>query len=224
MSMRRWTAVLGATIALGALAGCGGGGSGGGVASLGGDSAQQASADGSGKVSRRERDAAFRKFTQCMRDHGVEMQDPEIGDDGSFTISAPADIQAGTGPADSGFADANEACQKHLEGVINGGDREAPSAEEIEKMQRQALKFARCMREAGFDFPDPQFQSGPGGGGMVMIGGPGSSIDPGDPAVQAAMEKCQEAAGMPKPGQGGPATRVGGDDGGAGLSVSGGGK
>jgi hypothetical protein len=229
MRIRTVTAALTAIVALGALAGCGGGGSNG-VASLGGgDSSQQSSSNGkssggSTKVSQRERDAAFRKFTQCMRDHGVEMQDPEIGDDGSFTISAQADTQAGTGPADPDFQAANEACQKYLDGVINGGDRQAPSAEEIEKIQRQALKFARCMRDAGFDLPDPQFQSGSGGGGMVMIGGPDSSIDPTDPAVQAAMTKCQKAAGMPKPGQGGPATRIGSDGGGAGFSVGGGGR
>ena len=225
--MRVWmvAGALGATLTLAALAGCGGSGKNG-VASLGGgDSSQQSSGDGgSTKVSQRERDAAFRKFTQCMRDHGVEMQDPEIGDDGSFTISAQADTESGTGPADPDFQAANEACQKYLDGVINGGDRQAPSAEEIEKIQRQALKFARCMRDAGFDFPDPQFQSGSGGGGMVMIGGPDSSIDPTDPAVQAAMTKCQKDAGMPKPGKGGPVTRTGGGGGGAGFSVGGGGK
>ena len=221
MRFRTVTAALGATLALGTLAGCGGGGSGSGVASLGGDSAQQASDNGSTKLSRRERDAAFRKFTQCMRDHGVEMQDPEIGDDGSFTISAPADIQAGTGPADSDFAEANEACQKFLDGVINGGDREAPSAEEIAKIQESALKFARCMRAEGYDFPDPQFDTGSGGGGMVMIGGPGASIDPNDPGVQAAIEKCQKAAGMPKPSQSRGGEVVNGS-GGGGLTVRGG--
>jgi hypothetical protein len=225
MKMRMAAGALGAVLTIGALAGCGGGGNNG-VASLGGgDSSQEASSGGgSTKVSQRERDAAFRKFTECMRDHGVEMQDPEVGDDGSFTISAQADTQAGTGPADPDFQAANEACQKYLDGVINGGDREAPSAAEIEKIQRQALKFARCMRAAGFDFPDPQFQSGSGGGGMVMIGGPGESIDPTDPAVQAAMTKCQKAAGMPKPGKGGPTTVNGGGGGGAGFSVGGGGK
>ena len=221
MRIRTVTAMLGATLALGALAGCGGGGSANGVASLGGESAQQASDGGSTKLSPRERDAAFRKFTQCMRDHGVEMQDPQIGDDGSFTITAQADAAAGTGPADSGFGEANKECNKYLDGVINGGDEDGPSAEEIEKIQRSALKFARCMREAGFDFPDPQFDSGPGGGGMVMIGGPGeSSINPSDPTVQAAMERCQKAAGMPKPSQSKGGEVVGG---GGGLTVSGGG-
>ena len=222
MRMRMVAGALGAALTIGTLAGCGGGGGGNGVASLGGDSSQQTSGDGSStKVSQRERAAAFRKFTQCMRDHGVDMQDAQIGDDGSFTISAQADTEAGTGPADPDFAAANDACQKYLDGVINGGDREAPSAGEIEKIQRQALKFARCMREAGFDFPDPQFESGSGGGGMVMIGGPGESIDPTDPAVQAAMQRCQKEAGMAKPGKGGPQT-VTGDGGGAGFSVGGG--
>ena len=221
MRIRMVAAALGATMALSAFAGCGGGGDGSGVASLGGDSAQQASGGESTTLSRRERDAAFRKFTQCMREHGVDMADPEIGDDGSFTITATGDAAAGTGPADPGFATADEECRKHLDGVINGGDREAPSAEEIAKIQRQALKFAECMRAEGLDFPDPQFDTGPGGGGMVMIGGPGESIDPSDPTVQAAMEKCQKAAGMPKPGS------VRGDvvtgDGGGGLTVRGGG-
>jgi hypothetical protein len=215
--------VLGAVVALGALAGCGGGGSANGVASLGGKQAQ-ASADGSSKLSPRERDAAFRKFTQCMRDHGVEMQDPQIGDDGSFTISAQADAQGGTGPADPDFAAANKDCNKYLDGVINGGDTDGPSAAEIEKIQRQALKFARCMRDAGFDFPDPQFDSGGGGGGMVMIGGPGDSINPSDPATQAAMEKCQKAAGMPKPSQtkGGDVVNGSGGGSGPGFTVRGG--
>jgi hypothetical protein len=225
MRLRTLTAALGVTVALGTLAGCGGAGGGNGVASLGGDSSQHSSdGGGSTKVSQRERDAAFRKFTQCMRDHGVDMADPEVDDDGSFTITAQADAEGGTGPADPDFKAANEACQKYLEGVINGGDRQAPSAAEIEKIQRSALKFAGCMRAEGFDFPDPQFESGSGGGGMVMIGGPDASIDPTDPAVQAAMQKCQKAAGMPKPGaKGGPQT-VSGDGGGAGFSVKGGGK
>ena len=80
------------------------------------------------------------------------------------------------------------------------------------------------MREAGFDFPDPQFDSGPGGGGMVMAGGPlDSSINPSDPSVRAAMEQCQKAAGMPKPSQTKGGEVVGGT-GGGGFAVTGGGR
>jgi hypothetical protein len=219
--IRTVVAALGATIALGALAGCGGGGGGNGVASLGGQSAQEAGSDGSNKVSDRERDAAFRKFTQCMREHGVDMPDPEVADDGSFTMQAPVVAESSDGSVQppAGFREANEACQKYLEGVVNGGDEDGPSAEEIEKIQRQALKFARCMRAEGIDFPDPEFGSGGGGGGMVMIGGPGEGIDPTDPTVSAAMEKCSKDVGMPKPRKG----DVVSGDGGAGLTVRGGG-
>jgi len=82
------------------------------------------------------------------------------------------------------------------------------------------------MRDAGFDFPDPQFDSGPGGGGMVMVGGPNDSINPSDPATQAAMERCQKAAGMPKPSQtkGGDVVNGSGGGGGPSFSVRGGSK
>ena len=52
-----------------------------------------------------------------------------------------------------------------------------------------ASKAARCMRSHGVpNFPDPQFQTGPGGGLGVRIGGPG--INPRSPAFQAAQKAC----------------------------------
>jgi hypothetical protein len=47
-----------------------------------------------------------------------------------------------------------------------------------------ALKFARCMRGEGIDFPDPRKQTN----GLVRVGGPGQN--PNDPRTRAAAEKC----------------------------------
>jgi hypothetical protein len=78
---------------------------------------------------------------------------------------------------------AQEACQKILESV-RGPE---PSAEEQQKFKELALKFARCMREQGIDFPDPQFQSG--GGVTQRVGG---GTGPNDPRFRDAEEKCSK--------------------------------
>jgi hypothetical protein len=63
-----------------------------------------------------------------------------------------------------------------------------------------AVKFSRCMRDHGVDFPDPQRE----GNGGIRIGGPGKGkglgINPSDPKFQAAQKTCQkylEAGGGP---------------------------
>ena len=66
-----------------------------------------------------------------------------------------------------------------------------------------ALAFARCMREHGFDMPDPQFETG----GMVMIGGPGEEgegpkFDPQSEEFQAAEDACGDLLGEMRPGSG----------------------
>jgi hypothetical protein len=69
-----------------------------------------------------------------------------------------------------------------------------------EEAQDGALKFARCMRGEGLDFPDPQI----GPNGTIRIGPrPGASgkggsntarpnFRPDDPKFRAAMEKCRK--------------------------------
>jgi hypothetical protein len=50
---------------------------------------------------------------------------------------------------------AHEACKQYLP---NGGDFKPPSPEEQDKMRQQA----KCMRDKGYNWPDPKFE----GGGM----------------------------------------------------------
>lgn len=91
------------------------------------------------------------KFAQCMRDNGIEMPDPKQDDNGGVMIEAsPGD----GGPIDEDkMKTAHEACKKHLP---NGGEFKPPSPEEQDKMRQQA----KCMRDKGYNWPDPKFEGG----------------------------------------------------------------
>jgi hypothetical protein len=191
------------------LSACGGGG-GNDVATLGGEAASASEGgdggSGDGELTEAERQDAFRKFAQCMREHGIDMPDPqfESGPDGGGGVIIQGEAAAGSAERDPGkFEEADKACQKHLEGVIDERGRELDPEEE-ERMKQRALDFAKCMREHGIDMPDPQFEEG---GRVTQQLGPGG-IDPNDPKFQEAQEACAEESGLPGPGakrfEGGP--------------------
>jgi hypothetical protein len=81
---------------------------------------------------------------------------------------------------------AREVCDDELQGVVIGfRDRDRTSEQDV------FLEYAICMRENGFDMPDPDFSNtGPGseGGGR----GPFGVVDREDPAFASAMEVCGE--------------------------------
>ena len=126
------------------------------------------------------------KFVQCMRDHGVDMADPEFSADGGMSI------QLGGGPGEmEKIQAAQEACREF---APFGGDGDGPRMDP--EMQENLRKFAQCMRDNGVpDFPDPD--------------GPGLMIDEkigSDPDFPPAQEKCQAEflPNMPGPRTGGP--------------------
>ena len=141
---------------------------------------------------------AFLAFAECMREHGIDMPDPQVSDDGGGKFSVGF---SGGGPGDGDnekFQEANEACRPLLENAIGEGGRPEISPEDEEAM----LEFAQCMREHGIDMPDP------GETGMVFqFGGPeGESFD--RDAFEAAQEACQDL--LPgRLGEDGPGFRVG---------------
>jgi hypothetical protein len=132
-------------------------------------------------ASTEEREAEAREaaleFAQCMRENGVDMPDPEVGEGGRLTFRS----QAPGMDSGAAFERAQEACQKHLQSIRP----EEPSAEEQSEFRERALNHARCMREHGIDVPDPTFRDG---GGVLMQMPEG--IDPNDPAFQEAEEAC----------------------------------
>ncbi|MEU5030310.1 hypothetical protein [Streptomyces milbemycinicus] len=112
------------------------------------------------------------KFAQCMREHGIDMEDPEPGQ--GIRLSIPPGTPKGT------VEKAQEACRKY-DPVQNGGGRK-PDA----KAQENMRKYAKCMREEGVEnFPDPQTE-----GGLRVEG---SIMD--DPDFSTAEKACNKFIG-----------------------------
>jgi len=212
------TRALLALLVAGTLAACGGGGGGGDdqVATLGdeSDAADDETADdGDGEMTDAEREDAMLEFTECMRDQGIDMPDPQFdGNGGGGVVIARGgpDGEGGDRPSKAegeAFEAANAECEEILEDTF--GDRPQLSPEEQAKRQDEMLAFTECMREHGIDMPDPQFDED--GGFSVSAGGPNdeggaTGPDPSDPDFEEAQEACQDELGF-EGGNGGPVMR-----------------
>ncbi|GGU99378.1 hypothetical protein GCM10010182_15430 [Actinomadura cremea] len=146
-----------------ALTGCGGDGEdGSGVASAGGEAAAGAGAGAEKSLSPEEMGV---KFAQCMRENGVQMEDPKPG--GGLTLNAK-------GVDKKVMEKAQEACRE-FSPMENG---RPPNAED----QERAREHAECMRENGVEaFPDPK----PNQRGIRITPEVGE-----DPDFEAASEAC----------------------------------
>ncbi|MGA9596943.1 MAG: hypothetical protein WBV06_12335 [Acidimicrobiia bacterium] len=165
-----------------------------------------------------DQEQAMLAFAACMRDNGVDMQDPTVDADGNVQFGG-----FGGGPQSSdadrqSIGTAMDACRDLLDGLSlgRGGGNFDPT-----QLQDTMLEYAACMRDNGYDMPDPDFTSfGPGQGDGEPGqggGGPFANIDPQDPNFIKAQEACQDILSGFGPG-GGPGFAgggPGGDGGGA---------
>ena len=132
-------------------------------------------------------------FTACLRDEGLEVDDPVVDDQGNVRPPRLREIES----VDREVADAAfESCSEYLEDVTFGLDSEDRTEREDE-----LLAFAACVRENGYDMPDPD-SSTPGTPGQG--GGSFGGIDRDDPDFQTALAACSDifGAGAPIPGTG----------------------
>jgi hypothetical protein len=127
-------------------------------------------------------------FASCMRSHGVpNFPDPSGNGRGGVQIQASRRAGSGQSMTVNGvpvsapaFQSAMQTCRSRLP---NAGKA---SPADLARMKQTALRFAQCMRSHGVpDFPDPQIQSGPGGGVAIRVGGAG--VDPSSPAFKSAQ-------------------------------------
>jgi len=165
--MRRTLAVPLLVLALG-LAACDSADATPGVASAGGGTP---SASAGAAVDDEERGRAF---AQCMREHGVEMPDPQPG--------AKIGIELEKLDKDKVLG-AVDACRSLMPG---GGKDVKLNPDQLERQRA----LAECMRANGVaDFPDPD----PDGGAAVRE----YILDKHDDDVLAALEKCRDVVPTP---------------------------
>jgi hypothetical protein len=172
-------ALLGGVLALTlAVAACGGGNSDG-VASVGAKATATTSSGGSSDPQQ-----AALAYARCMRQHGINMPDPQVTADG---IVQPPAQKSPKLPA------AEQACRQYLP---NGGQPTSLTAQE----RQRALALARCMRQHGINnMPDPQFT------GNRLVQDPPPGMEPDDPKFKAAEQACVQflPSGKPRPQSGG---------------------
>lgn len=151
-----------------------------------------ASATGSASHDPKDDAAKLLQYAQCMRDHGVPMDDPNI-DGGGIAINIPA------GSDKAKIDEANAACKHYMP-----NDGQPPKLDPAQAEQMR--KFAQCMRDHGItNFPDPQEDGG------LMIDSDKLGVDPESQQFKDAQSACSQY--QPKPpgggdGDGGPATQV----------------
>ncbi|MFJ8660004.1 hypothetical protein [Streptomyces sp. NPDC093795] len=102
--------------------------------------------DGSVSEEGKKADQAFEHRT-CLREQGLDVPEPKPGEQGvGLTIG-------GDGMSKEKMEKAFKACQGKAGGA--GFGKEPTQAE-----KDKALAYAKCMRENGFNMPDPKFDGG----------------------------------------------------------------
>jgi hypothetical protein len=182
-----------------ALAACGGSSSAStGVASIGGDTTAATSA-AAPAASAADREATLMQASKCMRDNGIaDFPDPVVDSNGN---ARPGQGLRNLDRNDPTIKKAFAACQKYFTAA-----RPQFTPAQQQKLQDSLLKYAKCMRDNGFNMPDPQFGTGGGGPG----GGVFRDINRNDPTFKKANTACQSILAGVFPGRGGGAAPAGG--------------
>ena len=184
-------AMLGLGLVL-ALAACGEAPDGDRVASLSGAGAATTTTGGATAAAAQDPQQAALDFARCMRQHGVDMPDPEVDDQGRIRVRIGPG-QGGKRPDPAKL----EAAQKACGSLMGGGDGDR----QIDPAERDAMvDFARCMREHGIDMPDPT------GDGLTVRRGDKGGPDPESEEFKAAERACDHLLanlGRPKEQSGG---------------------
>jgi hypothetical protein len=89
----------------------------------------------------------MRAYAKCMREHGIDVADPDTSGSGKGGIGISADGAEEMAKVDK----ANEECKELLP---NGGEPPEPTAEDLDK----AREMAKCLREHGIDVKEPTME------------------------------------------------------------------
>ena len=144
---------------------------------------------------------AMLAYAGCLRDNGIDVDDPQAGSGGLRAI-------LGGGPNSDGpsidrrseeFLAANESCVVYLEAARPETDPEA----EQERLEEQLL-LAQCIRDNGYEqYPDPAIGTD---GRLERLGGREADelgIDRRSEEFRGVMTTCRDEMGLEEFGPGG---------------------
>ncbi len=102
-----------------------------------------------------DRDEAILAYAQCMRDNGIDMDDPVASEPGGRGFFGG---RAGDGELDR-FGDEFQLAQQACGAILEAARPEVDPEAEQERLEEQ-LALAQCFRDNGYpDYPDPGISS-----------------------------------------------------------------
>ncbi len=147
-----------------------------------------------------DREEALLAFARCMRDNGIDMDDPQVsgGEGGGRFLRGAVGGRGGLDDLSEEFMVAQEACGPILEAARPDID----PVEEQERLEEQLL-LAQCLRDNGYpEYPDPMLAADGrlqrGGSRFAELG-----IDFRSEAFQEARTACADELQIDGIGPGG---------------------
>jgi hypothetical protein len=148
--------------------------------------------DGSDAEAPEDPEEAMLAFTECMRENGIDLPDPQFGEGEMGAVA----VTIGPGDVEEMEA-AQEECAPLMENARGSIELDPEQQAELEA---EMLEFAQCMRDHGIEMQDPTFADD----GGVMINMSAGSVPDGagpgprdDDEFQAAAEECGGPGGGP---------------------------
>jgi len=164
------------------FAACGGDGKADGVASLDGTTTVATAATEPAEEVDQEQAAIA--LIECLREGGLEVDDPTVDAEGNVQFPQ----QDLDNPIEQDELEAAlEGCEDELQAVVLGFTQDF----DFTALQDTLLEYSACMRENGFDLPDPDF-SNLGFDGDSPPSGPFGDVDFNDPDFIEADEACDD--------------------------------
>jgi hypothetical protein len=124
-------------------------------------------------------EARVMAFVKCMRDQGIEFEDPVVDSKGN--VQRPKLVEGFTVTRKE-LAEPYAACSQHLEGISFGHERRDLSARLDE-----FVELAACLREKGYVMEDPTAETL-----QVWLTDFRVEFDWDDPEAVAAYEECSK--------------------------------
>ena len=129
-------------------------------------------------------------LAECLRDQGLDVEDPEVGDDGNMRLGSLFRPLMQSGEIDRETIGIAMAACDEISELITTEFHDVDSTERDD----QLYAYAACMRENGYEMPDPDFGDSVAGMGQGK-GNVFGDIDRQEPEFQAANASCADIFG-----------------------------